>query len=133
MEYPSFRTTHVTPTPATVNVAETAEVQWEVDSIAVRGTMVRPLGSGRFPAVVFVAGSGPTDRDWSSPLLPGTNGSARLIAEELSRAGFASLRYDKRASGPHVRENVTRMIGTMSMQGHLDELAGAVRTLAEHP
>lgn len=79
----------------------------------------------------MVAGSGPTDRDWNSPLLPGTNGSARLLAEALEQAGFASLRYDKRASGPHVLETLPLLIGAMSMQSHLDELAGAIRTLAE--
>ena len=111
--------------------AESSEVEWQLDSMAMHGTLVRPLGSGPFPAAVFVAGSGPTDRDWNTPLLPGTNGSARLIAEDLARAGFASLRYDKRASGPHVRENVARLSGRMSMQGHVDELAGAVRALAD--
>lgn len=109
------------------------EVEWQTDSITVRGTLLRPLGSGPFPAVVLIAGSGPTDRDWNTPLLPGTNGSARLIANELAHAGFASLRYDKRASGPEARVNVPRMIGKISMQSHLDELEGAVRTLASQP
>lgn len=78
----------------------------------------------------MVAGSGPTDRDWNSPLLPGSNGSARLLAEALARAGIGSLRYDKRASGPHVRENLQGLTGKISMQFHTDELAGAVRTMA---
>ena len=101
--------------------------------MTMRGTLVRPPGDGPFPGVVFVAGSGPTDRDWNTPLLPGSNGSARLIADALARARFASLRYDKRASGPHARENVERMIGKVSMQSHLDELASAVRELVGRP
>jgi hypothetical protein len=109
---------------------ESTEVSWPLDSTTVYGTLVRPSGPGPFPAVVMVAGSGPTDRDWNSPLLPGTNGSARLLAEALARAGIASLRYDKRASGPHVRENMQMLVGKISMQSHLDELAGAVRTIA---
>jgi pimeloyl-ACP methyl ester carboxylesterase len=109
---------------------ESSHVEWQTDAITMHATVTRPLGNGPFPAAVFVAGSGPTDRDWNSPLLPGTNGSARLIAEELAGAGFASLRYDKRASGPHANESVGRMIGKMSMQSHLDELVDAVRTLA---
>src|SRR5712691_392365 len=109
---------------------ESSEVNWQLGSTTVYGTLVRPVGPGPFPAVVMVAGSGPTDRDWNSPLLPGPNGSARLIAEALARAGFASLRYDKRASGPHARENVPLLIGKMSMQSHVDELAGAIRTIA---
>src|SRR5450631_1126397 len=109
---------------------ESLEVSWPLDATTMYGTLVRPPGPGPFPAVVMVAGSGPTDRDWNSPLLPGTNGSARLLAEALARAEIASLRYDKRASGPHAHENVPLLIGKMSMQSHVDELAGAVRVLA---
>jgi hypothetical protein len=109
---------------------ESSEVNWQLGSTAVYGTLVRPSGPGPFPAVVMVAGSGPTDRDWNSPLLPGSNGSARLIAEALARAGIASLRYDKRGTGPHARENMQALIGKVSMQSFADELAGAVRTMA---
>jgi pimeloyl-ACP methyl ester carboxylesterase len=109
---------------------ESSEVNWQLGSTTVYGTLVRPSGPGPFPAVVMVAGSGPTDRDWNSPLLPGSNGSARLIPEEIARAGVASLRYDKRVIGPHARENLQLLIGKVSMQSHVDELAGAVRTMA---
>ncbi len=109
---------------------ESSEVSWQLDSTAMYGTLVRPFGPGPFPAAVMVAGSGPTDRDWNSSLVPGSNGSARLIAEALARAGIASLRYDKRASGPHARENMQSLIGKLSMQSHVDELAGAVRVMA---
>jgi hypothetical protein len=109
---------------------ESSDVSWRLDATTVEGTFVRPFGPGPFPAVVMVAGSGPTDRDWNSPLLPGSNGSARLIAEALARAGFASLRYDKRATGPHARENAQALTGKISMQSHLDELTGAVGALA---
>src|SRR5260370_40469249 len=116
--------------PDQILYGESTEVSWSLDSTIVYGTMVRPSGPGPFPAVVMVAGSGPTDRDWNSPLLPGTNGSARLLAEAFAREGIASLRYDKRASGPHARENVPLLIGKMSMQSHVDELAGAVCIMA---
>jgi len=109
---------------------ESSEVTWSLGETFVYGTLVRPSGPGPFPAVVMVAGSGPTDRDWTSPLLPGSNGSAHLLATALAQAGIASLRYDKRASGPHARENVPLLIGKFSMQSHIDELTGAVRTIA---
>jgi pimeloyl-ACP methyl ester carboxylesterase len=117
----------------TEHATQSTDVEWELDAIAVRGTLLRPPGEGPSPGVVFVAGSGPTDRDWNTPLLPGANGSARLIAHELAGGGFASLRYDKRASGPHAAQNVQRLVGTLSMRSHLDELTGAVRTLARQP
>ena len=112
---------------------ESADISWKLDSTTVDATVVRPNGPGPFPAVVMVAGSGPTDRDWNSPLMPGTNGSARLLAEALARAGFASLRYDKRVVGPHASENLQALMGKLSMQSHADELASAVATLASQP
>jgi pimeloyl-ACP methyl ester carboxylesterase len=109
------------------------EVSWQLDGITMYGTVTRPEGDGPFPGVVLVAGSGPTDRDWNSPLMPGTNGSGRLVAEALAEAGYASLRYDKRASGPHVMQNLPALAGRISMQAHLDELVSAVAQLAADP
>lgn len=107
------------------------ELDWSLDETKMSATLVRPAGAGPFPAVVMVAGSGPTDRNWNTPLLPGTNGSARLLAEALAEAGFASLRYDKRVTGPHAAENFPALIGKISFQSHVDELASAVRVLAD--
>jgi uncharacterized protein len=110
--------------------SESTEVNWPLDGTTVDATTVRPPGPGPFPAVVMVAGSGPTDRDWNTPLLPGTNGSARLLAEALAEHGFASLRYDKRVVGPHAAENFPALVGKISFQSHVDELGSAVRFLA---
>jgi len=107
------------------------EVSWSVDDIDVHATLTIPTGAGPFPALIMVAGSGPTDRNWNSPLIPGANGSAALLAQALGKQGFVTLRYDKRASGPHARENVARLTGRISMQGHQDELTGGKRFLAE--
>ena len=109
------------------------EVCWYVDGIEVNATLTHVAAEGRHPAVALVAGSGPTDRDWNSPLLPGSNGSGRLLSEALTQVGFVTLRYDKRASGPHAKENAARMAGKVSMQSHVDELAGAVSALAARP
>lgn len=111
-------------------MTHSSEVSWSLDGIEMFGTITRPDGQGPSPAVVLVAGSGPTDRNWESPLLPGANGSGRLLAEALAEAGFATIRYDKRASGPHVVENLPRLAGTFSMASHLAELEAAVGVLA---
>jgi pimeloyl-ACP methyl ester carboxylesterase len=108
---------------------EDKEVSWKVFDIPVYGTITAPTTEGSHSAIVFVAGSGPTDRNWCSPLLPGTNGSAKLLAEFLASQGFVTLRYDKIASGPYVKENIPKLIGKISMQSHLEELKGAVETL----
>jgi uncharacterized protein len=118
---------------STPNDDRAEEISWKVDDIDVEATLTRPLGAGPFPAIAMVAGSGPTDRNWNSPLIPGTNGSAALLARVLTDQNFITLRYDKRASGPHIRENVQRLMGRISMQGHREELAGGVRWLGSRP
>lgn len=107
------------------------EVSWILDDITMYATLTRPSGQGPFPAVVFVAGSGPTDRNWNTPLLPGSNGSAALLAQALTANGYITLRYDKRASGPHAQASAQRLAGNISMQGHTAELAGAIEQLAK--
>ncbi len=120
-----------TATPVRPYVVE--EVSWALDDTMVSAALTRPEGNGPFPAVVFVAGSGPTDRDWNSPLLPGRNGSAALLADELTRAGFATLRYDKRFTGPFAQQNMPLLLGHISFQSHLDELTSAVDYLLAQP
>lgn len=107
-------------------------VRWTLDEIEMEATVTFPATGSGYPGIVLVAGSGPTDRDWCSPLIPGSNGSGKLIAEALSQLGYATIRFDKRASGPHVQENVQKMMGRISMAGHNDEVASAVRALLEN-
>ncbi len=105
------------------------EVNWNIGETVVAATITRPNDIEVHPAIVFVPGSGPTDRDWNTPLLPGTNGSARLLAEELARSGYVTIRYDKRFTGPNAQKNMPLMVGNISMAGHVEELAGAVDQL----
>jgi uncharacterized protein len=65
-----------------------------------------PAAPARVPVVLLIAGSGPTDRNGNSAMIPGANNSLKLLAEGLAAKGIASLRYDKRgiaasaAAGP---------------------------------
>ena len=104
---------------------------WRLDEIDIDASLTLPSGTGPFPAVIMVAGSGPTDRNWNSPLLPGNNGSAALLAQVLTELGYVTLRYDKLASGPHGKENAIKLTGKISMQSHVDELAGGVKYLTK--
>ncbi len=56
------------------------------------GTLIIPVGTGPFPGVVLVQGSGPQDRDESIS----ANKPFRDLAEGLASRGVAVLRYDKR-------------------------------------
>lgn len=59
---------------------------------ALPGTLTIPNGSGPFPAIVLVHGSGPNDRDESI----GPNKPFRDLAGGLASQGIAVLRYEKR-------------------------------------
>jgi pimeloyl-ACP methyl ester carboxylesterase len=119
-----------TPAPAQPVQIVSEEVNWNIEDTVVAATITRPDDKAVHPAIVFVAGSGPTDRDWNSPLLPGTNGSAKLLAEEMAKDGFVTIRYDKRFTGPYAQKNIPLLVGKISMESHLEELAGAVKVLA---
>jgi tetratricopeptide (TPR) repeat protein len=86
--------TAITNTPRLVNEMREAIVTEN----GLEGTFVRPGGDGPFPAVLIIAGSGPTDRDGNNNLglMPA---SYRKLADALAVAGVASLRYDKRLVG----------------------------------
>jgi uncharacterized protein len=62
------------------------------------GTLTRPHGSARVPAVVTITGSGAQDRDQWTPFLPDWR-PFREIADTLSRRGIAVLRLDDRGTG----------------------------------
>ncbi len=53
----------------------------------------------KVPVVLIIAGSGPTDRNGNSKSLAGENNSLKMLAEGLSEAGYATLRFDKRGIG----------------------------------
>jgi len=56
------------------------------------------LDAARYPVVLIIAGSGPTDRDGNNPL--GIRADTyKQLAHALARSGVASLRYDKRYVG----------------------------------
>jgi pimeloyl-ACP methyl ester carboxylesterase len=68
----------------------------KVASGAIEGTLRLPGATGKVPVALIIAGSGPTDRDGNSPLLPGKNNAYLMIATALADKGVASVRYDKR-------------------------------------
>ena len=97
------------------------EVTFVAAGRTIPGTLVRPT-SGTGPGVLLLAGSGPTDRDWNSPLLPGRNGSGRLMAEALAARGVTVLRFDKAYSG----RNPGLPIADLTLDTFRDEASAAL-------
>ena len=60
----------------------------------VDGTLLTPDGIEQPPLVIFIAGSGPTDRNGNQALMK--NNMLKKLAESLSERGIATFRYDKR-------------------------------------
>ncbi|AYA25390.1 alpha/beta fold hydrolase [Rhodococcus rhodochrous] len=76
------------------------EITFSSGDVTLHGSLRVPVSMrGPVPAVLLLAGSGPTDRNGDSALLPGSIGTLRHLADVLERKGFASLRYDKFGSG----------------------------------
>ena len=89
----------LTPGTAEEAVDEEDFIEIEVAGGTMKAEVEMLEGGGPFPAMLILAGSGPTDRNGNSMMIPGKNDSLKMIAEELAANGIASIRYDKRDIG----------------------------------
>jgi alpha-beta hydrolase superfamily lysophospholipase len=98
-------------------------------------TVLLPASDAAAPCVVLFAGSGPTDRDWTSPLLPGTNGSGAQLALGLQARGVGSIRFDKVGSGVNMPKSGApadlAMLSVLSLAHYVDEATAAFDELAK--
>ena len=78
---------------------------------ALPGTLSIPKGTGPFPGVVLIHGSGPNDRDESI----GPNKVFRDIAWGLASQGISVLRYDKRTL-KHVKQLTPELVAEMTVK-----------------
>lgn len=65
------------------------------DTVTLHGTLTLPFGSGPYACAILISGSGPQNRD--EELLG--HKPFRVIADQLTQAGIAVLRYDDRGVG----------------------------------
>ncbi len=87
-------------------------------SITMHGTLTVPPGEGPFPAVLLITGSGAQDRD--ETLME--HKPFWVLADHLSRHGFAVLRVDDRGTG----KSTGRFSGATSEDFSKDATAGFI-------
>lgn len=87
-----------------------------VDKVTLSGTLTSPKEKGRYPAVILISGSGPSDRNSSfyghEPF--------KVLADYLTRQGIVVLRYDDRGIGESTGDYKLATTGDLSK----DALAG---------
>ena len=98
-----------TTAPATTSTIPTdpsiteSPVSLKTMSGSIAGTLAIPKDvKDKVPVVLIIAGSGPTDRDGNAPKMGLSANVYKMIANELGKNGYASLRYDKRLVGQSV-------------------------------
>src|SRR5688572_30596906 len=100
----------------------------ETPTGAIEGTLMLPATrAGRVPVVLILAGSGPTDRNGNSLLLPGPNDSLKMLAAGLAQHGIASLRYDKRGVSRSAAAGFAE--AELRINTYVDDAAGWVSLL----
>ena len=111
------------------------EITFTSGDVTLYGSLRVPaVGDTSVPAVLLLAGSGPTDRNGDSALLPGSIGTLRHLADILEINGFASLRYDKLGSGltglgPYAVEDVA----DLGFSTFIDAARDGLQFLADQP
>lgn len=92
--------------PATIDYGAPANAPYTAEDVVIptprgytlAGTLTRPRGAAKMPAVVTISGSGPQDRD-SRISIVRNYAPFRDIADTLGRRGIAVLRFDDRGVG----------------------------------
>ena len=123
------------PHPATPSFAPAANMPITSEQVVfmdgnVPGTLVHPTAPGKYPGIIFMAGSGPTDRDWNSPLIADKKtASGKLLAEALAAHGAVVLRFDKAGVGG----NKHVLTGGATFDIYRDEGRAALALLRQRP
>lgn len=89
----------------------------------VDGTLLIPESIENPPLVILIAGSGPTDRDGNQSFMK--NDMLKKLAEELTKNGVATFRYDKRV----VKQLKTR---TFDKNIRFDDFVNDAKSVVTH-
>jgi dienelactone hydrolase len=123
-----------TPTPpwtapdyATPDTFAEQEITLGTGTLTVSGTLSMPRRPGPLPAVVFLAGSGPQDRDETL----GAGKPLKDLAWGLATAGIATLRFDKVTHANPAAFLQTRDYTVLDE--YFDHAIAAIRSARQHP
>ncbi len=121
---------NIAATPERTAIAEASTVL-QTPNAKIYGTLELPKGKDPVPVVLIIAGSGPTDRNGNSKVLPGSNNSLKMLADGLAERGIASLRYDKRAIGQSVMPGMKEE--DLRFTNYVDDASAWIRKLRTDP
>jgi pimeloyl-ACP methyl ester carboxylesterase len=104
--------------------------------LQLHGTLVVPSGiKGKVGGVLLLPGSGPTDRNGNqTPQL--MTDLLKQIAERLAADGYASLRFDKRATGTYISswpKDVASLNDFLSWENFVGDARAALSFLQTQP
>jgi len=106
-----------------------APIQLDTGTGVLKGSLILPRSEHPQPVVLFVSGSGPTDRNGNSP--GARNAALQRLAEALGNRRIASVRFDKRgvADSRSAEPDESRL----SVERYVDDLVGWIRLLKADP
>jgi fermentation-respiration switch protein FrsA (DUF1100 family) len=99
------------------------------------GTLQLPESNARTPALILLAGSGPTDRDGNQPPALMTD-LLKQIAEKLAGQGIATLRFDKRgmyANAAELPKDEAKYGDFFTWENFVGDAMSAVKFLRQQP
>lgn len=117
----------IAPSYVDIKAFEERDVTLGSGPLAAEGTLTLPLGQGQYPAVVLLAGSGPSDRDATIK----RNKPLKDLASGLATRGIATLRFDK-VTHAHRDQVANRPDFTVNDE-YVHDAVAAIRLLAEDP
>jgi dipeptidyl aminopeptidase/acylaminoacyl peptidase len=112
------------------------EITFKSDDLILYGTLTTPISSSenKFPAVLLIPGSGPTDQDGNQP--NSKTDFLKQIAVHLASQGFASFRFDKRAIKRYQGlwpKDLEKTKEFFSWAHHIQDVEQAFAAMKKHP
>ena len=91
------------------------------------GTLIVPKAPVSSTVVLFISGSGPTDRNGNNPMMK--NDALKRLAQALGARGIASVRYDKRGIGASSQKSIHE--NELRFDDYVSDASGWIKLLRE--